>query len=134
MTKLYKLIKDAAHDIGYYSHPDLTEFRSAIDPVLEALGESTIGADNVESIDFYPEFVKIESSYTCRGCGNTSDHTIPMVIVEAVDPVRAATEHTLRARLSESIQKLQHARNSISRLEADSQKAALELATFLKSA
>lgn len=132
MTKLYEIIRNAAHAVGEYRNPDLTEFRAAIDPVLKALGESTIGADKVESIDIYDEYIKIESSYVCRGCGNTCDHTIPMVIVEAVDPIRAATERTLRAKLAESVQKLQYARNSISRLEANSQQAALELATFLK--
>ena len=133
MTKLYEIIRDAHQAVDEYKNPDLDEFRKAVDPVLEALGQITIGADHVESIYAHKEYFQITTSYSCRGCSNSNTHTIPMDIVNAVNPVRAATEKTLRAKMTKAIGELNYARAQIPKLEEASQNAAMALATFLKS-
>ena len=132
MTKLIDLIEEAASRIDTYKHPNLDAFRAAVDPILSALGECTVGGDRVESVGIDRSYVYITTWQSCRGCSNTNDLTIPIAIIEAEDPVRAATEHTLRAKLTKAVEELNYARSRVPVLEELSQKAALDLATFLK--
>jgi hypothetical protein len=133
-AKLLEIIQTAANQIDTYRHPDLQLFQAAVDPVLAALGESTIDSDSVESIYVGHKYVRITTSYYCRGCHNTSDSTIPMEIVEAADPVKAATEHVLRSKVAQADAELKIARDRIPRLEEMSRKAAQELNAFLSKA
>lgn len=132
MMTLLEIIFDAERQVDTYKHPDLDILREAVDPVLTALGECTVGGDCVESIYVDDDHVHIMTSYSCRGCSNTNDMTIPMAIVEAENPVRAATELTLRKKLKRAVEELNYARAQLPKLEEASQAIALELATFLK--
>lgn len=131
---LYEIIRDAEYKVGHLRHPNLDAFRVAVDPVLAALGRCGVGGDHVESIYVDDDHVNIMTSYSCRGCSNTNDMTIPMEIIEAENPVRAATELTLRKKLKSAVADLAAAKARIPRLEEESNAAALALAEFLKSA
>lgn len=133
MSKLLEIIQLAENAIDMYRHPNLDEFRAAVDPVLAALGQCTVDGDKVESISIGQDYVSITTSYSCRGCHNTNDSTIPMSIVEAADPVRAATERTLRKNLAKAVDELVAAKARIPRLEELSNNAAATLAEFLKT-
>ena len=132
MTTLYEIIRDAHQAVDEYKNPDLDEFRKAVDPVLAALGQATVDGDHVESIYAHKEYFQITTTYSCLGCSNSNTHTIPMDIVNAVDPVRAATEKTLRAKLTKAIGELNYARARIPKFEEASQNSARALAEFLK--
>jgi hypothetical protein len=110
-TSLRELTSAAIDEITLYRSPDIDEFRAAINPVLMASGRSSISNDCVESICETVRFyygtqipgIEIQTSWSTRGCVQSSEYFIPAFIIDAEDPVYTAqleylTRATERAR------------------------------------
>lgn len=133
MPTFREIVENAASAIANLKHPKINEALVAIDEVLCALGHGYIGNEHVDSIELFEDGdVRINTSYTSKGYADCDSYTIPVEVVDAPNPVRAATELVLRKKLEWAISELNVARSSIPKLEERSQAAALELATFLK--
>lgn len=89
-----------------YKHPDTEEFRKAIDPILKAGGLTTIGNDCIESVDTRNGMLYITTSWSCRGCSNSSDIRLPLHLLDATDPIKAATIWGLKGKIEGARQKM----------------------------
>jgi hypothetical protein len=108
-----------------------------IDAITEVLfakyGSASIVNEIIDEILFDEDGdAHITTSYRSKGWDECDSYTIPAKIIDAENPVRAATEQVLRNRLEWAVSELTVARNAIPKLEEASQTAALNLATFLK--
>lgn len=93
---LRELLDDAMHKVDTYRSPNLDDFRAAINPVLAALNEGSIGEyDGVSSITETAKEVIINTEWMVRQCEQTSRLVIPAYIIDAVDPVKEATRYYL---------------------------------------
>lgn len=120
MTTLRDLIDEAAWAISRYKSPDVRECKERLSEVLEAAGLGSISHDCLESIDECDGHICIETSWTARGCSNTSSFRIPASIVDADDPVRAATEWGLRKKIATAQGQAARARADLERAEGES--------------
>lgn len=97
---LYELTVDAASKVDIYKNPDIAEWIAAIDPVLSAADKSCIGSDTVEAITVAKTLVHITTSYTVRGCEDTTTVKFPIDVLMAADPVHAAKLYRLNQRIA----------------------------------
>lgn len=133
MTPFRELLENASSAINNLKHPNIKDAVVAISDVLYALGHGYLGNETVDSIELCEDGdVCINTSYTSKGWADCDSYTIPAAIVDAPNPVRAATESVLRKELEWAIVEVTVARNSIPKLEARAQDVALKLAEFLK--
>ena len=97
---LYAMACAAEKEINTYRHADIDKWAKAIDPVLEAASECTIGNDCVEDIQVSDTELSIRTSYSVRCCAQNNDMTLPIIILESADPILAATKYRLERELS----------------------------------
>jgi hypothetical protein len=90
VSKLLDLTLKAARLVDELRNPDLSEWITAIDPVLEALGQPMIRRDSVDRITVGGSVVYITTSYSTLGCHQTDEMEVPISVIEAENPVRAA--------------------------------------------
>ena len=93
---LYELTLNAESQVEIYKNPDIDEWRVAIDPVLRAVGQPTVGQDTVESICLDRSELSITTSYSVRCCDQTNYIRLPLNILKAEDPVKAANLFRLK--------------------------------------
>lgn len=93
---LYDLTVAAQSDISTYRHPNIEEWKAAIDPVLVAAGESSIGRDTIEDVLLSEDYLTIETSYVVRGCENSNTIRIPVELLQSANPVWEANAYRLR--------------------------------------
>lgn len=99
---LKRIIEEAVSKVDAYKHPDLSEFKEVMTPIFEALD---IGVGALDEIDdmFYNQDLTIYTKYYCRGCECDDQFTIPMEVIEAEDPVKAAKLYTSDMALNAAI-------------------------------
>jgi hypothetical protein len=101
---LYELTVAAEAEFSTYRHADIDDWIEAIDPVLEAYGESMMGSDKVEDITLTDDSLNIRTSYSVRCCSQSNEISIPVSILKADDPVRAAIASRAKTPVSDTIQ------------------------------
>ena len=114
---LIELSEDAESKIAMYRYPDLSEWVSAIDPILEAAGECSIGRDHIESIYLSKTGLNISTSFSSRCCEMSNTMFIPMAILTAENPIRFAKLRKLEGKIRSSEYALEQAKDSIIRHE-----------------
>ena len=97
---IIELIENAQADVDRLKNPSVSDFRNFIDPISMEAGEGGTGNDKIESIDIrnhnefpskdYEKFLFISMSYEVRCCHQTRQIKLPMRVVLADDPVKAA--------------------------------------------
>lgn len=97
-----KIIDEAISAFNTYRHPHLDDARKLISDILKAAGKGTIEHDKIETLDEYTGFLRIETSWSTRGCEQTSEFEIPSSIIDADDPIVAATRWGLNEQLAEA--------------------------------
>lgn len=115
---LLALTQEAASKCSTYRHADLSDWVEAIDPVLEAAGEATIGSDRVDNIDVSGETLTIETSYSVRCCAQTHSVKIPVAILRAQDPVKAAHQYRLSQAINETQRDIDLAQRAVEQSRA----------------
>ena len=110
---LYDLTVAAEQDVSTYRSADIDEWRAAIDPVLKAAGECTVGNDKVDDITLSKNELRIRTSYSVRCCAQTNDMSLPISIVRSENPVQAATHYRVGKELSEAKSRLAAAQRSV---------------------
>lgn len=103
MTPLRKLFDDASSAISLYKHPNIDECRKALNEVLNAADLGGIGDyDKVEDLNEFHGKVRIDTSWSARQCENTSTYEFPAFILDAEDPIKAATKWGLEEKLKDA--------------------------------
>lgn len=105
---LAEMVSDAVNTYNTYRSPVLSEFVAAIDPVLDALGESTIGNDSVNYLSSGTYGLNLRTTSYCRGC--QIDHAyeeIPWEIINAPDPVLTAKRYALSKMINRHTQNIE---------------------------
>lgn len=105
---LMEQTKNAAKLVSKYRSPDILDWVRKVDPILEALGQPTIGGDYVDIIDLYEGVVTIQTFYRGRGCTQRNDIYIPFSILEAEDPIKAAKILRLKSKHNKTAKDLSH--------------------------
>lgn len=120
------LLEEAGFALRIYRSPDTAELRARLRAVLNAAGMHYNGLDALVSIDEAAGedgYFEIETSYSVRGCSMSDTYRLPTVIVDAPDPVVAATAWK-RAK------DLRDAKTEVMRCEAALAQAQAKLATL----
>lgn len=112
---LYDLTLDAEAKVATYRSVNIDEWIEAIDPILKAAGQCTIDRDKVDDITMSSSSLKIQTSYSVRCCAQTNDISIPMSILTADDPIRAATLYRLYNELTEAKQRMSAAQYELTK-------------------
>ena len=117
MNNLRELINKASEDIDTYKYPDVDEVQSKLHAILEAAKLGGINRDQLTRLDIYGDHLHIRTEWSARGCDQSSDYRIPMSIIDAEDPIKAATIYGINKRLKEATNNLAAARNDVARGE-----------------
>lgn len=110
---LYEMTVAAESALAIYKHPNLDDWIAAIDPVLKAAGEFTIGRDTVADISISNQTLTIETHYSVRGCAQANSICIPLSVIQAENPLQAATGYRLNCELTEARANQANARNAL---------------------
>jgi hypothetical protein len=117
MSTLRELINEATEAIETYKHPDVSEVQGKLHDILQAAELGGINRDHLTDLDIYGDHLHIRTEWSARGCAQSSDYRIPMSIIDAEDPIKAATIYGINKRLTEAKNELSYARNSVGRGE-----------------
>ena len=118
---LYDETIAASQLIETYRNPDVSQWISLINPVLEAAGSSIIGGDEIV-VDIYvskaggdlaiaTEFTDINQNVFCRHA------RIPVTIIEGDEPIKLAKKYKVQREYDKVHGELQVARQRVRRLE-----------------
>lgn len=86
-----EFVEQASHDISTYKNPAIDECKNILNEILCAAKLGDIKHDKIESLDVYEDEVHIETSWSARGCENSSSYEFPTSILDAEDYIKAAT-------------------------------------------
>lgn len=133
MSTLRELITEATEAIDTYKYPDVSEVQSKLHAILEAAKLGGINRDHLTSLDIYGDHLHIRTEWSARGCHQSGDYRIPMSIIDAEDPIKAATIYGIKKRIDETKRALDYARATVERSEKSlaEQNAELEAAMSL---
>lgn len=130
---LIEMTEKSIRDFHVFREPDIGEWVAAIDTILEAAGESTIGEDSLESISLTEAGVHIVASFVSRGCSMSSEMYLPRRVLESEDPIKAANIYRLTNKIREVKNELSFARDKTVRNEDKLAKLVAELGAIEKS-
>lgn len=125
-----QLIAEAQSDINTYRDPDISDFVGMMDKILSAAGLGAIGSDRVSVVTIQSGIVYIQTRYSVRGCAQSSSYEFPASILDAVDPVKAATSWGLERRLDAAHREVEETRRMLLHREEKLAKAKTALAAF----
>jgi hypothetical protein len=99
---LYDQTLAAESEVSIYRSANISEWIEAIDPVLKAAGECSIGRDTVDDISVSETTLTIRTSYSVRCCPQNNDMSLPISVLKADNPIQAATHYRLGNELAEA--------------------------------
>lgn len=111
MTPARKLLTKTARDCERFREPDTDKAEALLNKLFEVAGLPTIRHEAITSIHLGETKVTVETSYSVMSCDRTSHYELPVEIVDAPDPVRAAQHYratTLLRTLSEERGRIEH--------------------------
>lgn len=129
-TNLRKLLNEAQHQINTYKHPDIDDFQAAMSEVLEAAGIGSLKHDCIEGISEYNGRIEIETSWSARGCAQTSTYSIPSAVIDSENPLREAKLYGVTKRLSEARAELSKYQSYVNAYSAKVAELQAELTTI----
>jgi hypothetical protein len=114
MSTTREIIETASSRISTYRSPDIDDARALLNKILGAADLGGIGDyDKISSIDFYGDQVVIDTQWMARQCNQTSTYRFPEFILDAADPVKAATIWGLEQQINEQNIKLAEAQSRV---------------------
>lgn len=118
MSTLRELIKEATEAIETYKHPDVSEVQGKLHDILQAAELGGINRDHLTDLDIYSDHLHIRTEWSSRGCSQSGDYRIPTSIIDAEDPIKAATIYGINKKITSAKNELSSARNTVQRQEA----------------
>lgn len=101
MKTLYELTLQAARAVSQYRKPDISAWRAAIKPVLEAAHQRSIDGDWMESLELTTSELKIDTSWDTVSGFHRDTITLPLAVIKDPNPVRAAELWFLERKIAE---------------------------------
>jgi hypothetical protein len=98
---MQELIEHAEQQVSYYKSPDLDEFREKVGPIFEAAKLGNFTRDCIDDISTSNGELRIETSYSCRGCAMDHTYRIPLSVVYAEDPIATAKKWGIDSKVAE---------------------------------
>lgn len=89
MTTLRELIDQAVADMDRLKHPDTAEAERCIDEILVAGKLGSLAHEHLEGMHFHDGMLLVDTSYSVRGCSQSSRYEIPETVIDGDDPVAA---------------------------------------------
>lgn len=129
-SHLRDLIANAENAIDTYRYPDVDECQERLNELLVAAGLGSIERDRLAYISIKSGKVLIRTEYSVRGCEQSDDYEFPEAIIDAANPVYAATLWGLSRRESAARYELEEARRILAHREKEHAKALAALAEF----
>lgn len=129
-----EIIETAMEQLDTYKHPDVDEAKARIHELLVAAKLGGIDCDCLEKLSERSGNLRIETSWSARGCSNSSDYNLPSFIIDADDPVEAATLWGLDRQSAEATERIGAARVALQRAENGLSKIQAERTAFLARA
>lgn len=92
MNHIRDMIADAIERIDTYKNPDTSAVEAVLDPILKAAGLQTIDNDRLVGlyINERAGHLSITTEYSVRGCTSNNDMKLPLAVIDAADPLKAA--------------------------------------------
>ena len=97
-----ELINEACDQINTYRHPNIDDAAELLDKILTAAGLGSLKHDQIESISEYGGDINIETSWSARGCAQTSSYKFPASFLDLADPIKAATVWGLQKQINDT--------------------------------
>lgn len=110
---LFTLTVEAQAAVAKYRQPAIGVWRAAIDPVLLAAGETTLGRDAVTDITLAGDHLSINTSYSALGCTHDDIIVIPISLLRADNPVHAANLYRLEGLMAAAKNQLARAQTTV---------------------
>jgi hypothetical protein len=117
MTTLREIVENAASSLGTYVHPDISECQDRLSEIIIAAKLGGISHDNLVGIEINRGKVTVHTTYSVRSCAQEGLFEFPEHILDAEDPIKAATIWGLEAELEEEIEKRDEARHTLALYE-----------------
>lgn len=111
-------------------NPDTAEAKDWLNEIIVAAGLGGIKNDSLTHIGFVGGSVNVRTEYSIRGCAQSADFELPVCIIDAEDPIKAATEWGLRNRAIKAQSEAHEARKILADKEEALSKADEALARF----
>lgn len=108
-----QLIEQAAMDVDTFKCPSIDEAQKVLHEIIRAMDKGGVQGDTITSIVITEDEVYINSEWYARGCHSTSNYSFPASILDAEDPVKAATIYGLEEHLKEAKTKLARAKAEV---------------------
>jgi hypothetical protein len=110
---LREIIEEAASALNRYQNPHVSECQDRLNEIIVAAKLGGISHDHITSIDISRGMVSIYTKYSIRSCPQEDLYEFPEHIIDADDPVKAATIWGLETKLEEERQELKQARRNL---------------------
>jgi hypothetical protein len=117
MTKLRELFDDAYHQVDNLKHPNIDEFQQEMSRITEAAGLGSLMRDKIESMSEYNGEITIETSWSTRGCANSSTFRFPSSFLDSETPEKDANIWRLAKEIASASEKLRWAKDDVIRNE-----------------
>lgn len=87
-----ELIEATIEVVSNYRYPNTSEFRTVINPILKAAGVGELlEGDRIDGLDIDEDALNISFSYSRMQCEMSGDRHLPLSVLDAEDPIAAAT-------------------------------------------
>ena len=110
---LRQLIDNAISQLNIYKTPDIDECKSRLNEILKVSQLGGINYDKIEKMTENNQVLTIDTSWSARGCSNTSSYELPVSIIDAQDPLIAAKAWGWEKRINEAQSKLDDAKANV---------------------
>jgi hypothetical protein len=127
---LRALISEANAEIRRLRNPDVSEATGRLDAIIKAAGLGSINKDALVGISIQGGIVTVTKGYSTRGCEQHEDFDFAEAILDAPDPVKAATIWGLDKRLSDAEYAATRAREVLAESEEALAKAKTDRAAY----
>lgn len=124
---LRTLLDDAERQVNTYKHPNIVQFREAINEVLEAADLGSTGNDEITGIDEYDDTIRIRTIWCVRGCECSGDFELPSFIIDSEDPIKTAKIWSLEKQIVSCERALEQSKKSVISGEASLEKLNLAM-------
>ena len=103
------IIDAAIEQIETCRTPDIDEAQALINSILQAANLGTTGKNRIERMRFRSGFLDVRSCYAGQRCDMSRDFHIPVAIIDADDPIKAASRWAVEKELKEARNDAKHA-------------------------
>lgn len=123
-----EIIETAAQALDVYKDPDVTECEELLNLIFVAARLGGISYDTLNSVRFHRGEVYVKTTYSDGRCSQQDSYQFPESIIDAADPVSAATVWGLEKKAWEIFSKIQEIESTLAHYQKELKSVKAELA------